>query len=58
MNLAIKCVSEVNAMVDYHGIPLVGKAMIRRGLGLNTNGCWEITQLFQYLRGIVQRYPM
>ena len=58
MNLAVKCVSEVNAMMDHDGIPLVRKAMIRCGLALNTNGCWEIAQLFQHLQDIIQRYPM
>ena len=58
MNLAVKCVIEVNAMIDHDGIPLVQKVMIRCGLELNTNGCWEITQLFQHLQNIMQRYPM
>ena len=46
MNMAVKCVSEVNAKIDHDGIPVVRKAKIRCGLALNTNGCWEITQLF------------
>ena len=58
MNLAEKCVSEVNAMIDHDGIPVVRKAMINSGLELNTNGCWERTQLFQHLQDIIQRYPM
>ena len=40
MNLAVKCVSEVNAMVNHDGVPLVRKAMIQCGLALNTNGRW------------------
>ena len=42
INLTVKCESEVNAMIDHDGIPSVRKAMIRRSLALNTNGCWEI----------------
>ena len=45
-------------MIDHDGIPLVRKAMIRCGLALNTNGCWEITKLFEHLQDIIQRYPM
>ena len=58
MNLAVKCASEVNAVIDHNGIPLVRKAMIRCGLALNTNGCWEIIQLFLHLQAIMQRHPM
>ena len=52
MYLAVKCVRELNAMIDHDGIPLVRKAMIRCGLALNANG-WEITQLFQHLQDII-----
>ena len=58
MNLAVKCVREVNGMVDRDGIPLVLKAVIRCGLELSTNGSWEVTQLFQHLQEIIQRHPM
>ena len=58
MNLAVKCVSEVDGMIDRDGIPLLRKAMIRCGLALNTNGCWEITRLFQHIQDIIQRHPM
>ena len=58
MNLQVKCVSEVNGMINCDGIPLVRKAMIQCGLALYTNGCWEITQIFKRLRHILQRYPM
>ena len=58
MNLAVKCVREVNAIIDHNGISLVRKAMIRCGLALNTNGCWEITQMFQHLKDIMQRLSM
>ena len=58
MNLVVICVSEVNAMNDHDGIPLVRKAMIRRGLSLNSNGCWQIAQLFQHLQDITQCDPM
>ena len=40
------CVSEVSAVIDRDGIPTVRKAIIRYGLALNANGCWEIMQLF------------
>ena len=58
MNLAVKCVREVNDMTDHDEIPLVRKAMICCGLALNTNGCCEITQLFHYLQDLIQRYPI
>ena len=54
MNLPVKCVIEVNAKINHYGIPLVRKAMIRCGLELNPNGCWDITQLLQHLQDIVQ----
>ena len=57
MNLTVKCVIEVNAMIYHYGIPVIRKAMIRCGLALNTNGCWELTKLFQNLQDIIQRYP-
>ena len=50
MNLEVKCVSEVNAMVDHDEIPLVRKAMIRCGLRPNKNGRWEITYFSQHLQ--------
>ena len=52
------CVREVNAMIDHDEITLALKAMIRYGLALNTNCCWEIPQLFQHLQDIIQRYSM
>ena len=58
MNLAVKVVSEVSAMVVHDRILLVRKAMIRSRLALNTNGCSEIRQLFQHLQRIILRYPM
>ena len=58
LDLSLNCVSEVNPMIRHGGIPLVRKAMIRFGLALNTNNCWEITQLFQCLEHIIQRYAM
>ena len=51
MNLAVKCVTEVNGMVDHDGIPLVRKSMIRSSLtltGYNTINdpqwpcCWNL----------------
>ena len=57
MSLTVKCESEVNAKIDRDGIPLVWKAMIRCGLALDKNGCWEITELFQHLQDIIQLYP-
>ena len=57
LDLSVKCVSEVNAMSDDGGIPLVQNAMIRCSLALNTNGRWEITQLFQDLQDISRLYP-
>ena len=57
MNSAVKSIREVNAMFNHDGIQLVRKAMIRCDLALNTNGCWELTQLFQHLQDIIQRYP-
>ena len=58
MNLAVDFVSEVNDMIDHDEIPFVRKAMIRCGLALNKNCCWEIAQLFQHLQDVIQRYPM
>ena len=55
MNLEVKYVSEVNAMVGQDGIPLVRKAMIRCGLALITNSCCEITRLFEHLQDVIQR---
>ena len=55
MNLAVKCVSEVNVIDDHDGITLVRKPMIRCGLARNTNSCWEITKLFQHLHDIILR---
>ena len=31
--------------------------MIRCDLALDTNGCWKVTELFQHLQDIIQRYP-
>ena len=58
MNFAFICLSEVNAMIDRDGISFARKVLTRCGLTLNINGCWEITQLFQYLQDIIQRYWM
>ena len=58
MGLALKCVSEVNAMIRDGGILFVRKAMIRCGRALNANNCWDITQLLQGLEHIIQRYAM
>ena len=57
MNLSVKYVSEVNAMIDNDGIPLFRKAIIRCGLAQNTYGCWEIKQLFQHLQDIYGVIP-
>ena len=57
MNFAVKSVSEMDAKVDHDGITLVRKVIIRCSLALDKNGCWEITELFQHLRDIIQRYP-
>ena len=57
MNLAVECVSEVNAMTDHDRITVVRKAMIRCGFALSTNVFWEIAQLFQHLHDMIQRYP-
>ena len=37
MNLAVKCVIEVNVVVDHDGIPLVWKAIIRFGIALRAS---------------------
>ena len=58
MNLTVKCVSEVNAMVDYDGVRLIRKATIQCSLAHKTNSCREITQLFQQLQEIALRYPI
>ena len=58
MDLSTKCVREMNAMIDDHGILLVRKAMIRSGLKLNETGCWEVIKLSQYLQEKIQRYSM
>ena len=58
MNLAAKSLSEVNGKIVHDGILLVRKATIRLRLALNTNGCWEITQLFQHLQDVIRRYPI
>lgn len=57
LKLAARCVSEVNAMKDKDGLPLVRKAMIRCGLSLNTTGKWEKSQLFDFLQDIIRKYP-
>ena len=46
----------MNAMTDHDRLALVRKAIIRYGLALNLNCCLEITQLFQHLQDIIQRY--
>ena len=53
-NLHVNCVNEVNAIVDHDGIPLFREAMILGDIALYTNGYWEITQLFQHLRNMIQ----
>ena len=58
MNLEIKCVSQVNAIVYHDGIPLVRKAIMRHGLPLNANGFWEIKKLFKHLRDMMQLCQM
>ena len=58
MNLAVKFVSEVSAMIDYDEIPLFRQAIIRNSLALYANGYWGTVQPFQHLQDIIQRYPM
>ena len=58
MNLAVTFVSEPNAMVDHHGIPLVRKDIMWYGLAVYTNVFSEITQLFQHLQDIIQHFSM
>ncbi len=58
MNLAAQRVNEVNSRCDSDGNSLVRKAMIRCGMSLDYNGTWNVSQLFQHLQQIVNRYPM
>ena len=57
MNLVVTCVTEANAVIDHDRIQLVRKAITQCVLASNTNGSWEITQLFHHLHDIIQRYP-
>lgn len=41
MELAKKCIEEVNAMVDGNGLLLVHKAMIKCGLSFDVDGLWR-----------------
>ena len=50
LNLAVKFVSEVNAITDRNGIPLVRKATIRCDIALNKNGSWEINNFSNFYR--------
>ena len=54
INSAVKLVSEMNAMIDYNGVPLVRKAIICSVLALNANSCKEIILLLQHLKDIIQ----
>lgn len=56
LQLAAKCVREVNQQRDADGISFARKAMIITGLGLNTNGHWEIGQLTPELQRIVRKH--
>ena len=58
MNFAVECGSEKNTIINHNRILLVRQAMIRCGLVLNENGCWEITELLEHLKDIRQHYPM
>ena len=59
MSLAFKHVSEVNPFFDHDNrIELFRNAIVRSGLALNENCCWEIIQNFQLLRDIMQRFQM
>lgn len=45
LQLAARSVREVNMQRDADGLSYTRKAMIMRGLALNTNGSWEVDQL-------------
>ena len=57
MELAAKCVDEINSKKDRNGNSIVRKAIIRCGISLNYNGVWEIEQLFEHLQDIIKDHP-
>lgn len=54
--LAAECVRAVNRQRDSDGINFSRKALIKTGMALNTNGRWEIRQLFPKLQNIVSAH--
>lgn len=56
LQLAARCVREVNQQRDEDGVSVARKAMIITGMALNTNGVWEIRQLNPGLQRIIQKH--
>ena len=56
LQLAARCVRDVNRERDEDGISFARKAMIITGLALNTNGLWEVRQLTPELQRIVHKH--
>ena len=56
LQLAAKCVREVNLQRDENGLSFARKAMIITGLALNTNGSWEVGQLTPDLQNIISSH--
>lgn len=47
---------DVNNQRDSNGVSYARKAMIRPGMFLNLNGCWEKTQLTSELQEIIRSH--
>ena len=56
LSLAKKATDRVNRQREENGITYARKAMIMRGLALNTNGLWEEQPLTPKLQSIIRRY--
>lgn len=56
IKLAARCIREVNSQRDAYGLTYARKAMIMTGMGLNTNGLWEVAQLTPELQAIVKKH--
>lgn len=58
LELAAKSVMEVNQQRDEDGLTFARKAMIRCGLAKQSNGMWEVRQLFPHLQTIVSKHKV
>jgi len=56
LKLAAAVVRDVNAQRGENGLSYARKAMIFFGLARNTNGLWEVRQLFPHLQNIIAKY--